>query len=241
VELLVAVGLIAILLGMLLPTFARARQSANRTCCASNLRQLGTALLNYVNDNNGYFPASACGTGLDSRDWIWWPRDMRVDIRSCGVGKYLNLGPDNFNVLMCPSDTEPRLRRQPDPYIFSYSMNWMMSSRSNAPRMYRKVTQVRLTAAKVLAFEEDERTIDDGNGSIWLTRNDGAWVNLLAIRHDSTRQDQPDLPTAGVPVPNPQRRGNVVFCDGHVDYVPRAVAHAKEHCVGNPQDFPADP
>jgi prepilin-type N-terminal cleavage/methylation domain-containing protein/prepilin-type processing-associated H-X9-DG protein len=241
IELLVVIAVIGILLAVLLPTVARARESANRTACASNLRQLGHALLSYVNDNKAYFPASACGNVLDAQDWIWWPQARRRDIVSCAVGKYLNLGPDNWRVMMCPSDSGFRLRRQPDPYIFSYAMNYMMSSRSNAPRMYKKITQVRMSEAKVLAFEEDERTIDDGNGSIWLPRYDGSWTNLLAIRHDRCREDLPDLPTYSMPVPNPQRRGNVVFCDGHVDYFPRILAHAKQHCVGNPDDFPLDP
>src|SRR5262245_15819480 len=178
IELLIVVAVIGILLAILLPTVARARECANRTACASNLRQLGHALLSYVNDNKAYFPASACGNVLDPQDWIWWPQARRPDIFSCGIGKYLNLGPDNWRVMICPSDNGFRLRRQPDPYIFSYAMNWMMSSRSNAPRMYKKITQIRMSESKVLAFEEDERTIDDGNGSIWLPRYDGSWTNL---------------------------------------------------------------
>jgi prepilin-type N-terminal cleavage/methylation domain-containing protein/prepilin-type processing-associated H-X9-DG protein len=241
VELLVVIGILAILLAILLPTMARARESANRTACSSNLKQIGYGVLLYVHDNKGFFPASSVGTVLDSADWIWWTQATRSNIRSSALGTYLDLGPERFAVLICPSDARFRLRRETDPYIFSYSLNWMMASRSNAPRMYKKLNQVRQPGSKVLAFEEDERTIDDGNGSIWLPRDDAAWVNLLAIRHDRTRIELPDLPTRSVPVPNPQHRGNVLFCDGHADYIPRSVAHAKQHCLGNSHDFPNDP
>ncbi len=57
VELLVVIGIIAVLVGILLPTLTRAREAANRTACLSNMRQLGTALLEYSNKyKGGYIP-----------------------------------------------------------------------------------------------------------------------------------------------------------------------------------------
>jgi prepilin-type N-terminal cleavage/methylation domain-containing protein/prepilin-type processing-associated H-X9-DG protein len=64
VELLVVIGIIALLIGILLPALNKARDSANTTKCASNLRSIGQAFQEYMDENQGVFPPSNFYTGL---------------------------------------------------------------------------------------------------------------------------------------------------------------------------------
>lgn len=63
VELLVVIGIIAVLVAMLLPALNKARAQAVRTQCLSNLKQIITASFCYAADNKGWFPARPEPTG----------------------------------------------------------------------------------------------------------------------------------------------------------------------------------
>lgn len=58
VELLVVIGIIALLIGILLPALSAARAQANRIACQANMQELMTAVILYANDNRGGLPFS---------------------------------------------------------------------------------------------------------------------------------------------------------------------------------------
>jgi len=64
VELLVVIGIIALLISILLPALSRARESANTIKCASNLRSVGQGMAQYVAENKGTFPAAYIYNGM---------------------------------------------------------------------------------------------------------------------------------------------------------------------------------
>jgi prepilin-type N-terminal cleavage/methylation domain-containing protein/prepilin-type processing-associated H-X9-DG protein len=92
VELLVVIGIIAVLISMLLPTLKSARVAAIRLNCQSNLRQLGMLWHMYANENKGAFPDNGQGFGT----WELIP-DFQKQIF---VEKYKYRSPKLF---YCPS------------------------------------------------------------------------------------------------------------------------------------------
>jgi type II secretory pathway pseudopilin PulG len=63
VELLVVIGIIALLISILLPTLARARSAAENVQCLANLRSMGQALQIYISESKGWIPGSAATSG----------------------------------------------------------------------------------------------------------------------------------------------------------------------------------
>jgi len=73
VELLVVVAIIALLLGILIPSLSRAREVARTTQCKSNLKQWGTAMNIYAAEHRDLLPADGGRNPAgDDRSWVWY-------------------------------------------------------------------------------------------------------------------------------------------------------------------------
>ena len=72
VELLVVIGIIALLIAILVPTLTKARSAANRAVCLSNQRQLASAMHSYTYDNKGAFPYNFDGMNASLSWYVWY-------------------------------------------------------------------------------------------------------------------------------------------------------------------------
>jgi prepilin-type N-terminal cleavage/methylation domain-containing protein len=112
VELLVVIGIIAMLTGLLMPALSRARDRSNCTVCASNLKQIGDCLLIYCNENSGWlFPVGPMMANTTGYGPPMIPStlgtNVTIDQRWPVFALPLNPGIYDSQVMLCPSDFNP--------------------------------------------------------------------------------------------------------------------------------------
>lgn len=96
IELLTVIGIISILAAILFPVFARARESARRASCASNLKQIGLAATQYASDYDGCLPAAVMIPGVN-------PGDPNTRSFVDTLQPYIK----NTQIFVCPSFSRP--------------------------------------------------------------------------------------------------------------------------------------
>jgi prepilin-type N-terminal cleavage/methylation domain-containing protein/prepilin-type processing-associated H-X9-DG protein len=105
VELLVVIGIIAVLIGILLPALGMARYNASIIACESNLHQIAIASVGYAADNHGLLPPMCGETGAPNwnasylAETSWWPGNYMLnkygftpDSEGAGAGKLQQQG-----------------------------------------------------------------------------------------------------------------------------------------------------
>ena len=228
VELLVVIGIIALLIAILLPVLSRARAQANRVACLSNIKQLGTAILMYCNENDGYFPTCAVyddGVAFMPypEDWVHWQQNR--DTNDSAIARFVGRGDNLKRLLRCPVDSFDGRKPAPaalagqGPYRYSYNLNDSVGLNTRGGWGRTKINQWRSPSRKILLTEQAE--------DICIS---GAWSgSRLTQRHGtgiSRGSGTPGTP-AGRKIGN---NVSALFFDGHAestdeDYARRFLFH----------------
>jgi prepilin-type processing-associated H-X9-DG protein/prepilin-type N-terminal cleavage/methylation domain-containing protein len=215
VELLVVIGIIALLLAALLPALSRARGLARSAACLSNLRQLQTCWLMYANDHGGALPPNlsvydiATGgpiPGLDLR-LTWCAGNARTDVNTVNIEKgYLFPYNRSTAIYRCPAD-KARVAGTNIRHTRSYNMSQSVTGVSFGTVLsyiptFQNLTQIQSPKpADLFVFiDVHEDGIMDALFGIPLPDDpfDGHWFDLPANRHNDGC--------------------NLSFADGHVEH-----------------------
>ena len=224
-ELLIVIGIIALLAALLLPVASRVREQARATQCLSNLRQLGQSALLYVSSNDGSYPIATLDIGLD------WDLDSRVLPPKPGI---MSLGDAALPIQQCPS-YRPNKR---EIRIFT-GYNYNASYIGGGVGERTPLGKSRLTPARASSIHGAAQVALFGDGQYGQNANKFMRAPLIATGTNVGDGVDPDTRAAGTQGFRHLGRTNVCYCDGHAESLPLRFTQAGTYSGTGPPTYTA--
>lgn len=231
VELLVVIGIIALLISILLPALNAAKERANRVKCASNLRQIGQGLLLYANDNKGAYPRTRYNAA--NATLTFWVGAMASDPFVTAGGTQENCVPSaifmlirnadlNPEVFVCPSSNQEKDTLNSQPAI---SRGNFSSSNNLSYSMAHMYPNGGANQAVSLGYKINSSVVADF--AIAGDRNDGDAATSTGVVETSASTEQKKLNSK-----NHEMEGqNVLYNDGHCEWFTTSWVGANKDCI----------
>ncbi len=228
VELLVVIGIIALLLAILLPSLARARQSANSVACQSNLRQIALWAFMYAETWKGVLPHNGTTDFVNGVGYYHLSTDTWSDkfIKEMLGGRYQRSG----TVLHCPQVMGSiGYLRDHNAVACTYSINIYLGGDWRERNAVTFAGQTRNGAwyytpsvPKVRHLSPDKFWFTDGRVSFYNGWQFDSRVDM--ILKSGNRFPWPYRPVKASSNPtfegHPNQSANFVFGDGHAESIP---------------------
>jgi len=257
VELLVVIGIIALLVGILLPTLNKARRAGYAVKCQSNIKQIVMGCIMYANENKGWYPSVSsnaswtAGPTKDqaSSDWIHYQQKGNANapgprtLDNSAIVKYLNIRGEKFKELMrCPMDVwDIRTFNNAKPsgtYDFSFTASdrilrtdWNKPPAANRFGQPNKSKVIHRPSDKIMIAEEFQP--NDARWSIpWNTTTQtidtSTEPDFLTTHHAQSQK------VASTGAPSLTNFGNIKggyvgMCDGHAELMSTLEAFQPSH------------
>jgi len=222
IEFLVVIAIIAILAAILFPVFAKVREKARQTSCASNEKQIGLGLTQYVQDNDERWPAVM---RQDTNGWTFWQVAIQPYIKSAGVfrcpsisdpGRVLNNGVSNFDTSYAANVNGIPCAAPP----------WSAATPNNGTGLFGSITSSGVAEADIASPSSTISVLEQQGGTssdiIVFDGNCGWSAARVAARHTG--------------------RSNYLFADSHVKALrPEATKTATENMWNRDNTVLVDP
>ena len=223
IELLVVIAIIAILAAILFPVFAQAREKARQASCQSNMKQITTGTLMYVQDYDetvpyaNRFPNTSGGGQIDySGEWqnVIYPYTKNVQVYRCPSDTRPNMDATNIN------DPGASRDRSPISYLYNGFLGNYINFIKVPPSGLAQLAAVQPFALAAINFPVDTVMFMEGGPAYYLnsrTGKDYIGRQSLFVGQFFLSDNNPHKLCGGdLGLPRHSKGGQFSFMDGHV-------------------------